>query len=86
GLPMSVLEAMSSGMPMVLSNIKGCVSLIQNNGFLADNNVTSIEEGILKTIKNIEKFSINSKDLFDKNYNLLVNKNKYLELYQSLIK
>jgi O86/O127-antigen biosynthesis alpha-1,3-N-acetylgalactosaminyltransferase len=86
GLPMSVLEAMSSGMPMVLSNIKGCIPLIKNNGFLAGNNVTSIEEGILKTIENMENFSINSKDLFDKNYNLLINKNKYLELYQSLMK
>lgn len=85
GLPMSVLEAMSSGMPMVLSNIKGCIPLINNNGFLAENNIKSIEEGVIKTIENIEFFSINSKKLFDENYNLLINKYKYVQLYQSLI-
>lgn len=85
GLPMSVLEAMSSGMPMVLSNIKGCIPLINNNGFLAENNPESIAESIIKTIEKIEECSKNSITIFDENYNLLVNKNKYLELYQSLM-
>jgi O86/O127-antigen biosynthesis alpha-1,3-N-acetylgalactosaminyltransferase len=85
GLPMSVLEAMSSGMPMVLSNIKGCIPLINNNGTLAENNPESIAENIIKTIENIEEFSKNSIKIFDENYNMNTNKQKYIELYKSLI-
>lgn len=85
GLPMSVLEAMSSGMPMVLSNIKGCIPLINNNGFLAENNPESIAESIKKTIINIEEYSKNSMKIFDENFNMNINKNKYIELYKSLI-
>jgi glycosyltransferase involved in cell wall biosynthesis len=84
GLPMSVLEAMSSGMPMVLSNIKGCLPLIKNNGILTENNTKSIAESILKTIENIEEYSTNSIEIFNKNYNMNINKHKYLDLYLSL--
>jgi glycosyltransferase involved in cell wall biosynthesis len=85
GLPMSVLEAMSSGMPLVLSNIKGCEPLIKNNGKLAENNSDSIKKNILKTIENIEEFSSNSIKIFDENYNMNTNKKKYIDLYKSLI-
>jgi len=86
GLPMSVLEAMSNGMPLVLSNIKGCIPLINDNGCLVENNTESIKKGIEKCIENIEIYSANSLKIFKQDYDLNTNKAKYLELYNSLLK
>ncbi len=40
GLPVSLMEAMASGLPCVVSDIRGCRDLIENgvNGYLCDNN------------------------------------------------
>tara|TARA_B110000503_G_C7106215_1_gene396034 strand:- start:506 stop:1570 length:1065 start_codon:yes stop_codon:yes gene_type:complete len=85
GLPMSVLEAMSNGMPLVLSNIKGCVSLVKNNGNLVDNTVEDIKKGIVDCIQNIEKYSLNSKKMFEENYDMNTKKKYYIALYESII-
>lgn len=85
GLPMSVLEAMSNSMPLVLSNIKGCVPLVQNNGSLVNNTVEDIEKGIVNCIQNIEQYSLNSKKMFEENYDMNTKKNDYIALYKSVI-
>ena len=59
GLPLSAIEAMSCGLPLVLSNVGGCSELIKENGFLVDN---SPEE-----IANKLKISIANKDVFGDN-------------------
>ncbi len=85
GLPMSVLEAMSCGMPLLLSNIKGHQPLIDENGALCENHPKSIKENLLKVIENIETYSENSIKMFQEKYHMEQNKHWYISLYQSII-
>ncbi len=86
GLPMSAIEAMSAGMPLVMSNVGGCPELIQQNGYLVENNVKSIQEGIDSCIANYELYASNSLILFDQKFNLHLRKKEFLLLYSECIK
>lgn len=85
GLPMSAIEAMSCSLPLVLSDIGGCRPLINENGELVKNDIMSIQNGIKKCILRIEKYSKKSKEIFEKKYSLHPNKEKYIELYTSVL-
>lgn len=79
GLPMAALEAASSGLPLVLSNVGGCPELITNNGLLVENCPGSIRQALIRIEQNYtyyrEQATIKSKD-FDLN--------KYYEEYRQL--
>ncbi|WP_261885148.1 glycosyltransferase [Vibrio pomeroyi] len=47
GLPMAALEAASSGIPLMLSNVGGCPELITNNGLLVENCPDSIKKALI---------------------------------------
>jgi glycosyltransferase involved in cell wall biosynthesis len=85
GLPISVLEAMSSGLGLVISNIGGCPELINDNGVLVTNCIEDIENGLNFCINNIEKFKLNSLSFFNSNYNLDNNRKRYLDYYNSFL-
>ncbi len=85
GMPLSAIEAMSAGLPLVLSNVGGCPELILNNGILVDNNIDSIANGIKKAIDMKEKFSANSKKLFQQNFDLSKYKYQYRDYYHNII-
>lgn len=85
GLPLSALEAMSSGLPLVLSDVGGCSELIEENGFLVKNSVKDIREAIVKTISNKKMFSKKSIELFNEKYNLELNKNIYIDYYKDIL-
>jgi glycosyltransferase involved in cell wall biosynthesis len=86
GLPMSAIEAMSAGLPLVLSNVGGCPELINENGSLVENNVQSIVNGIEQCKLNYYFFANNSISNFNNNYNLHNRKNEFLHLYSQCIK
>ena len=44
GLPLSALEAMSSELPIILSDVGGCFELIDENGILVKNNVNEMTQ------------------------------------------
>jgi len=83
GLPMSALEAMSIGMPLLLSNISGCQPLISNNGFLVDNTIAAIQEGI-KCLQNsdLKQLSRYSYSRYSEKFNLNDHKEQYKALYE----
>jgi glycosyltransferase involved in cell wall biosynthesis len=85
GLPLSALEAMSVGLPLILSNVGGCYELIENNGMLIENNIQDIEKAISYCILNHSELSIKSKYLFDEKFNLNSCKYEYLEYYKEII-
>jgi glycosyltransferase involved in cell wall biosynthesis len=85
GLPISALEAMSFGLALILSNVGGCPSLIEDNGVIVNNNVEAITEGIALIKKDIEKYKMNSLSLYDSKFNLLKNTPKYVSYYENII-
>ena len=85
GLPISAMEAMSAGLPLILSNVGGCSELIRNNGFLVDNKVNDIVQKVLLIKKNQHKFSENSKVFFNQHFNLNHTSSKYTDCYLNLI-
>lgn len=85
GLPLSALEAMSSELPIILSDVGGCFELIDENGILVKNNINEIKNAIINTISNNNKFSEKSIELFNNSYNLELNKNVYINYYKDVL-
>lgn len=85
GLPLSALEAMNCGLPLILSDVGGCFELINGNGVLVKNNIIDIEKAVVNCMENLELYSQNSKKLFDKKFNLQNNKHLYLDYYKEII-
>lgn len=86
GLPLSVLEAMSIGLPIILSNCVGNRDLVENNGFLYKNKKEAINN-INKLIENkelINKKGYNSKILIDNNFNIKNMAISYLNIYKGM--
>lgn len=70
GMPMSAIEAMSCGLPLILSDVGGCNELISNNGSLVHNSPEEIAKEIKNTLQNHTYHSLASKELFDAKFNL----------------
>ncbi len=85
GLPLSALEAMSAGLPIILSDVGGCSELIENNGVLVINDVECIQKAIEKCILNMNQYKEGSKILFNKKFNLNTFKYEFLNYYKAII-
>ncbi|TKT93288.1 glycosyltransferase [Dyadobacter frigoris] len=86
GLPMSAIEAMSCGLPLLLSDVGGCEELIANNGVLVKNNIEAIREGLSYCLDNREQFSTASLNLFNERFNLSLHREEYINYYNSVMK
>jgi glycosyltransferase involved in cell wall biosynthesis len=86
GLSISALEAISAGLPVMLSNVGGCAELVENNGVLVNNNLTDIRNGIRMLSDNLNFYRSNAIPFFNKHFNLELNKHKYLDYYRSILK
>lgn len=88
GLPLSVLEAMSIGLPVILSDCVGNRDLVENKDFLYQDKQKAIKI-ISHYIKNrnlLTKESIKSKEMFNRNFKLKNMSNSYCDLYKTLCK
>ncbi len=85
GLPLSGVEAMGVGLPLLLSDVGGCPELIEENGLVVENNIEEIRKGLEAILENYEKFAHNSIKLFDREYNLERHKMTYIDYYQRYI-
>ena len=65
GLPVSALEAGSSGLPMILSNVGGCPELITENGIMVENKIEELRLAIINLIDNYDAYSKSAKNVAD---------------------
>lgn len=86
GLPMSALEALSAGMPSVLSNVGGCKELVENEDLLVENNVAAVIKALQQLKTSFPAYQQSVKPFFDKNFNLAERAAFFIDLYRSLIK
>ncbi len=85
GLPISAIEAMSAGLPLILSNVGGCPELIKDNGVLVENNVESIIDAVNKLRENYTQYQTSSIAFYNSTFNLNNLKDSYINLYKSMI-
>ena len=76
GMPFSVMESMSCGIPTIASNIKPNEYLVKNNGYLFD--LENYENSITKTIEELKLDLSNNKNYINKSINSQKFINKYL--------
>lgn len=86
GLPLSILEAMSYGLPIVASDIKGNNELVSDvNGILVPINdidrLTAILLSLPSETEKLKKWGTNSRKLIKEKFNLTDFERKYKEIY-----
>lgn len=89
GLPISIIEAMSVGLPIIASDVGGVSELINNNGVVVKNNTADISKAIQYVLSNpsrLQQMSRNSIELFYKKFLLSQMVMKVNDVYVSLIK
>ena len=84
GLPLAGIEAMSCGLPLILSNVGGCSELVRGNGSLVSNDVASIKAAILENILHQKERGILSIHLYNQKFNLNENSEEYICYYNSI--
>ncbi len=86
GMPLSVLEALACGKPVILSDISSMRVFIQDNGLLVKNDMDSVLKGLeeMQTM-DLVSMGVSSQKLFNKRFNLINKKKVYLSFYESLI-
>lgn len=86
--PMSIIEAMTFGLPIVASKSKGLTEMVTNNGFLVEHNDTKqyIEKisSVLNSERLQKRFSDNSIELSNE-YSLEKTARDHLKIYSYLI-
>lgn len=86
GLPLSVLEAMSIGLPVILSSCVGNRDLVEDNGFLYIDKIEAVKN-INELLKNkiwINKKGHNSKIIVENNFNMRNMAISYLNIYKGM--
>jgi glycosyltransferase involved in cell wall biosynthesis len=84
GLPLSVLEAMAAGLPIISTDVGGVKDIVKDNGILVESdNAEKLYEAIIKLVKNSAlREEMGKKSLeYAKQYDSSIMAEKYAELY-----
>ncbi|GAA4068729.1 glycosyltransferase family 4 protein [Amphibacillus indicireducens] len=85
GLPISIIEAMKHGLPIIATNVGGIPELIDGNGILVEPDVESIKKAIEELNNNkttLKEMSIKSRKIFEQKFTV----NRMIKNYSDLIK
>ena len=86
GLPMSAIEAMGFGLPLLLSDVGGCQELVRfSNGFVVGDEINEIRTKLSEIIVNLPEMSRRSVELFQASYDLESCSKVYIDYYQRVI-
>ncbi|MEY4273280.1 MAG: hypothetical protein RL638_228 [Bacteroidota bacterium] len=90
GFPMSTLEAMSVGLPVVISNVGGATEAVfhGDNGFVVENDVSNIKSAIAQIASDNQlrlEMGVRSRQIFLENFEANIMVSKTLDLFRSVI-
>lgn len=89
GLPISLIEALPLGKPIIASNVGGIPEIVSaDNGFCVDNTQEDIKLCLEKVINNsklLEKMGENSRMLYEKDFEIQTMLNKTNNVYKELM-
>ena len=90
GLPMSIIEALSFGKPVVASKVGGITELLEGEcGFAVNNDVHEFEENILKIFQNEENYkqlALNARKVYLERFTIEHMIKGYNNIYQEIKK
>ena len=87
GLPVAAQEAMSAGLPLILTDVGGCSELIQNNGILIHPVLGEVIDAMRLFIEKPEMVGVyeeESRSLFQKRFSLEKMQEGYIDLVQEV--
>lgn len=87
GMPMSILEAMSYGLPVISTNVGSIAGVVQEeNGIIVNpGDVENITKSILKLLnepEKVEQICLNNRNKIEEKYNIFNSLNQILSVYQ----
>jgi len=84
GLPVSIIEAFASSVPVVASAVGGVTELLNGeNGIAIENNIEHAVQAILKIMRgNMESYKKAARDTYEKEFKIDKMVNEYLKLYK----
>lgn len=88
GLPMSIIEAMSCGCPVIASDVGGIKEMVidRENGFVLPNDADAFAEKIGLVLSDdamLKSMGIRSKEIYEKNFTVDQMVKGYLDIYNS---
>lgn len=72
GLPISLIEGLRSGLPIITTNVDGCPETVRDNGFILEKGDHIALANVLDSLKTavLEEMSIKSRSLFEEEFDL----------------